>query len=119
MKDNALLMNFWRFAAVLAIFENACRVGPGSVNDHPPMEIKACKPLYLSFKAVKRLYNVAELSSMGTTWKASGLKNANAKLTCVKPAKLRSSGSTLMRSERLGKKLRSLQGTYMLTCPGR
>lgn len=79
--------------------EKACLVGPGSVNDHPPIEINACKPLYLSFKAVKRWYRVAELLSIGVTWNVLGSKKANAKLTCVKPDKFRSSGCTCSQSQ--------------------
>lgn len=47
-------MNFLRFAAVLVITVKAVRVGPGSVNDHPPTEIQVCKPSLLSLRAYSR-----------------------------------------------------------------
>lgn len=82
---------------MLATSEKACLVGPGSVNDHPPTEIQVCRPLYISFRAVKQWYRVAEFESMGAIWKVSGSKKAKAKLTWVKPARLRSSDCTWVR----------------------
>lgn len=48
-----------------AIVVKAFCVGPGSVNDHPPTDTQVSSPLYLFFRAVKRLYKEAELESMG------------------------------------------------------
>jgi hypothetical protein len=113
MNCNRPVINFWRLLEELAIFENASLVGPGSVKDHlgesacliefeiaawcdsyPPTEIQVCKPLYLSFRAVKRCNKLPEFESIGVIWKLSGSKKAKAKLTCVKPDRLRSSGRT-------------------------
>lgn len=55
-------------------------VGPGSVNDHPPTEIQVSSPVYLVFKAGKRLNRDAELESMGVITKVLGSKNTKAKL---------------------------------------
>lgn len=59
------------------------------------MEIKACSPGFLLFKAVNRLYREPAFESMGVIEKLLASKDANAKLMDVKPSRLRSSGETL------------------------
>ena len=88
-------MNVARLLELLTMFEKAFCVGPGSVKDHPPTEIKVCSPGFLLFKAVKRLYREPPFASIGVIWKLLASKNANAKLIEVKPSRLRSSGATL------------------------
>ena len=61
---------------------------------HPPTEIQVWRPGFLLFRAVKRLYRLAPLASMGEIWNEVGSKNAKAKFIEVKPSRLRSSGAT-------------------------
>lgn len=64
------------------------------MNDHPPTETQVSSPLNLFFRAVKRLRREAEFESIGAIWKLLGSKNTKAKLICVNPERLRSSGVT-------------------------
>ena len=94
MKCIALSMNTLRFAALLAMFEKASRVGPGSVKLQPPILIHVCRPGLLPFKPVNLEYKDPLWLSMGAMTKVDGSKNAKAKLMCVNPFRLRSSGET-------------------------
>jgi hypothetical protein len=55
-----------------AKFEKVAWVGPGSLNDHPPIEIQVLKPGFLPFSAVNRRYRSVWLASIGTTAKVFG-----------------------------------------------
>ena len=87
-------MNFCLLTDDEDIVLNASWVAPGSVNDHPPTDIHVSSPVYLVFSAVKRPNRDAEFESIGAIWKLLGSKKAKAKLMCVKPERLSSSGVT-------------------------
>lgn len=94
MKLLRLLMKVARLPALLLMSLNAVRVGPGSVKLQPPTEIQVCKPFFLDFKAVKRLYSAPVLPSIGAMAKEDGSKKAKAKLIWVKPSRFSCSGET-------------------------
>ena len=58
-------MKVARLPALLTILGKAFCVDPGSVKDHPPIEMKAWSPGFLVFRAVNRLYREPPFASIG------------------------------------------------------